>query len=236
MNRIGTCLLVALALLAAAAFAEGPAARVDETEFDFGTIEQGANVSHTYVIANDGDAPLSIGRVETSCGCTAAKPTRQLVPPGETTDIRVDFRSGDRKGKQHKVVTVHTSDPNAAQVHLILKGLVRVLYELDPPRLNLLRLAPGAVRTERVTLRSRDDADAIVNAITADDANLTIAAEDGTPIAFPLTIPAGAEVPLTAVYRMPEKPRGFYYGRATFEIDGSPPLHLRVSVRAKETP
>ena len=38
----------------------GPRIVFPETSYDFGTITQGANVSHTFVVRNAGDAPLRL--------------------------------------------------------------------------------------------------------------------------------------------------------------------------------
>ncbi|MEP0478836.1 MAG: DUF1573 domain-containing protein, partial [Nonlabens sp.] len=41
-----------------------------ETEFDFGTVEEGAVVEHEYKFTNTGSAPLIVVNAKGSCGCT----------------------------------------------------------------------------------------------------------------------------------------------------------------------
>lgn len=42
-----------------------------EKSIDFGDINQGDKVEHTFVFTNNGDTPLVISNVAVTCGCTA---------------------------------------------------------------------------------------------------------------------------------------------------------------------
>ena len=45
-----------------------PKMEFTETEFDFGTIDQGTNVEHVFEFKNTGEAPLVIVNAKSSCG------------------------------------------------------------------------------------------------------------------------------------------------------------------------
>jgi len=47
-----------------------PKIEFEESEFDFGTIEQGTAVEHIFKFKNTGEAPLVIVDAKSSCGCT----------------------------------------------------------------------------------------------------------------------------------------------------------------------
>ena len=95
-----------------------PQVGVQQSEHNFGDINQGDVVTHSFVIANNGGDLLKISSVKASCGCTAANPDKNELKPGESTNIVVTFNSKGRKGPQTKTVTVTTNDPEKPQVTL----------------------------------------------------------------------------------------------------------------------
>lgn len=103
----------------------GPTTAVSfgETEYDFGTIEQGESVSHTYTFTNTGSEPLIISNAKGSCGCTVPKWPKDPIAPGETGELLVEFNSKGKKGAQNKKVTI-TANTNPAQSFIYLKGNV----------------------------------------------------------------------------------------------------------------
>lgn len=94
-----------------------------ETEFDFGTIDEGEKVSHVYKFKNDGAEPLIISNAKGSCGCTVPKWPKDPIAPGESGEILVEFNSKNKKGKQSKRVTI-TANTNPTQSFLTIKGEV----------------------------------------------------------------------------------------------------------------
>lgn len=82
-----------------------PVMEFAETEFDFGTIDQGTAVEHKFSFTNTGDAPLVIVDAKSSCGCTVPEFTREPVAPGATGDMLVKF-NGSGKNQVSKTVTI----------------------------------------------------------------------------------------------------------------------------------
>ncbi|MEO8231526.1 MAG: DUF1573 domain-containing protein [Ignavibacteriota bacterium] len=99
----------------------GPKVGVQQLDHDFGDVNEGDIVKHTYVISNNGGDLLKILDVRASCGCTAAKPEMNELKPGESTNLLVSFNSKGRKGPQIKNVTVVTNDPDMPNVLLTFK-------------------------------------------------------------------------------------------------------------------
>jgi hypothetical protein len=67
------------------------ALRFDETVFDGGTLHgtAGATVDHPFTFKNTGSAPLRVGSIKTTCGCTAAVLGKDTYLPGEKGEIKV---------------------------------------------------------------------------------------------------------------------------------------------------
>ena len=121
----------------------GPKASAPQTEFDFGTVEQGKIATHDFTLINTGGDILKITDVHASCGCTVAKPDKNELAPGETTNIKVEFNSAGREGKQEKMIYVKTNDPNNPELKYKFTGNVSVVSEMKNNA-----LAPQLVFTE----------------------------------------------------------------------------------------
>ena len=84
----------------------GPQITIEEVSFNFGDIQQGDKVEHTFAFENTGTAPLILTNVQTTCGCTVPKWPREPIPPGEKAEIIVKFDSSGKMGKVNKVVKI----------------------------------------------------------------------------------------------------------------------------------
>ncbi len=97
--------------------------KFEETEFDFGTVDQGEKVTHIYKFANTGNEPLIISNAKGSCGCTVPSWPKEPIPVGGSGEIQVQFDSKGKKNKQSKKVTL-TANTDPAQTFLTIKGEV----------------------------------------------------------------------------------------------------------------
>lgn len=95
----------------------------EHTDFDFGVVDDGEKVRHTYKFTNTGNEPLVISSAKGSCGCTVPKWPTEPIPPGGTGNIDVEFDSKGKPGKQTKRVTV-TANTVPAQTFLNITGTV----------------------------------------------------------------------------------------------------------------
>jgi hypothetical protein len=101
-----------------------PKITVDNKIFNFGTIKKGDKAEHTFTISNSGKSNLIIRKVKASCGCTAIKPEKTVISPGEKTTITAIFNSAGKNGRQNKSITVITNDPLSSNVLLRVQGTV----------------------------------------------------------------------------------------------------------------
>ncbi|MEN8928756.1 MAG: DUF1573 domain-containing protein [Flavobacteriales bacterium] len=80
---------------------------LEETEYNFGTIIEGAVVTHRFVFTNTGNTPLLIAKVDATCGCTASKDyTRKPILKGEKGYIDAVFSSEGFPGNSDKTLTI----------------------------------------------------------------------------------------------------------------------------------
>ncbi|MBN2481983.1 MAG: DUF1573 domain-containing protein [Bacteroidales bacterium] len=95
-----------------------------EKEFNFGTFrESDGTVSHTFLFMNDGDLPLIINNVISSCDCTVSDWPREPVIPGQAGMIRVHYDPEGRPGSFTRAVVVN-SNAETPVVNLVVRGVV----------------------------------------------------------------------------------------------------------------
>lgn len=96
-----------------------------ETDYNFGTIQEGDTVTHVYKFVNNGNARLLISKASSSCGCTIAHWPKGFIKPNDTNSIKIVFNSKDKAGNQSKPITiVANTKPNETIINF--RGLVLV--------------------------------------------------------------------------------------------------------------
>lgn len=121
MKTIATTIFI---LLTTFLYAQGPKLEIVRV-YDFGTKQQGDNISHDFVAKNTGDKPLIFSRVASSCGCDVAYAKETLVEPGDSTIINYKYDS-KRIGVLNKSFTITSNDPVNPTVVVRVKGMVEM--------------------------------------------------------------------------------------------------------------
>ncbi|MCP9236088.1 DUF1573 domain-containing protein [Lewinella sp. JB7] len=101
----------------------------EQTEIDYGTIEQNADPYRVFTFKNTGTEPLIITNAVGSCGCTVPSYSKAPVAPGETGEVKVRYAT-DRLGKFRKRVTLTT---NVSKEPIVLTIMGEVLEKPAQP-------------------------------------------------------------------------------------------------------
>ena len=99
-----------------------PKASFDKQIYECGVVLWKHPVTATFKVKNDGDKPLVISNVTTSCGCTVADWTKTPIAPGQSGVITSTFDS-KALGHFQKSVGVY-SNASSRPVYLSLRGEV----------------------------------------------------------------------------------------------------------------
>lgn len=92
-----------------------------ETEvIDYGTIEQHSDGARLFTFTNEGDAPLLITNVKTSCGCTVPSYSKAPILPGKTGELNIKYDT-KRLGAFTKTITVISNAEGGNKI-LKIKG------------------------------------------------------------------------------------------------------------------
>jgi hypothetical protein len=101
-----------------------PVAYLKENQFQFGTVKDGTEINHTFIIANKGHAPLLIVKVNSGCGCTTVDYTREIQPGMEGRIIIKANTSGYQGQEFSKTIHVETNDPKQKVLTLFITGMI----------------------------------------------------------------------------------------------------------------
>jgi hypothetical protein len=178
---------VALAALAAtlagcAATAPTPGTTVPPTgvelvalqdHYDFGTVQNGPVVSHTFKLKNYGPDTISIKEVRSACGCTAVLASTRELAAGEEGGVEVALDTYKLSGEQSKRILVESSDPIRPELPLLLHGVVATDVHAAPARLYLGHLSAGAVVSEHVDVTLAPDVQ--VTGVTTESGRFSLA-------------------------------------------------------------
>jgi hypothetical protein len=124
-----------------------PAGFFNEKVFNFGTILEGTEVPHDFIIENRGDSILNVLNVKSNCGCAVASYTKE-IPPGKDGKISVVFDSKGSGGQdvEHKI-RVETDDPETGNFDLMVTGHVDPIVIIDPEKVILEGEAGKGIET-----------------------------------------------------------------------------------------
>ena len=105
-----------------------PRIAIDEPFYNFGSIGPSEVVKREFVIANLDEAPLTISRAYTTCGCTTADLTSAVIPPGKVAIMTVTLDAGyhDVRGQTvRRGVILENNDPRNANAEVWIQASVR---------------------------------------------------------------------------------------------------------------
>lgn len=80
----------------------------------------------------EGEAPVNIESVTTSCGCISADTDKKVYQPGETGEVKAVFKLGSFEGEVVKSLQVLSDDPTARSRQLQVKISIPKVFELTP--------------------------------------------------------------------------------------------------------
>ena len=86
-----------------------PVIKIEEANFDFGTINEGDKVEHIFKFTNTGNGNLMVINAQPSCGCTVPEWTKEPIKKGESGEIKIIFNSAGKSGQQQKTVYITTN-------------------------------------------------------------------------------------------------------------------------------
>ncbi|MCD6180245.1 MAG: DUF1573 domain-containing protein [Bacteroidales bacterium] len=108
VTLIGSASLFAQTTTTAAKNPDAPIISLEETLYDYGTIEQNSDGTHNFIYKNIGKEPLIFSKVRSSCGCTIPEWSREplLSQQQDTIKVKYDTR---RIGRFNKTISIFSN-------------------------------------------------------------------------------------------------------------------------------
>lgn len=104
-----------------------PKISVPSDFYNFGRIGPRDVVRRKFVIRNEGEAPLTISRAYTTCGCTTAEFSARVIPPGKVALVTLIFDAGfhDARGQTvDRGIIIESNDRNNSQAEIWTRASV----------------------------------------------------------------------------------------------------------------
>ncbi len=124
----------------------GPQAYFESKVIDLGDVPQHERIVGSVMVENHGNADLEIRNLSATCGCTVLEldESQRIVPPNGKQEITVFFNTEERQGRQRKLVSVLTNDPEYPVTELIVKSNVFASFQVLPAQfVALIDARPG---------------------------------------------------------------------------------------------
>lgn len=109
-----------------------PAAVVDETTYDFGAMEVGTKADYTFIIRNEGEAPLKLLKGPTTCRCTLSEVAEEPIPPGESVEVRLEWAMNELAPEFRQTADIFTNDPEHRTITFEITGSGVEVVQFDP--------------------------------------------------------------------------------------------------------
>jgi hypothetical protein len=104
-----------------------PSIAIPTSSYDLGHVGAKAVVKRKFIIRNTGEAPLTISRAYTTCGCTTAHLTARVIPPGKVALVTLTFDAGfhDTRGKRvERGLIIESNDRRNSKSELWVRAAV----------------------------------------------------------------------------------------------------------------
>lgn len=193
-----------------------------EELFDFGFVPIGFQLVHVYKIYNDGEADLRLNKLVPNCDCTRVIPKDTLIAPGDTTEIKIHFKTDDYYGPTKRHVAVHSNDPENPTILLEYSsniGFYPKYFRISPKSLFFLQ---GHKSKELNLLNAfKDKVEFTIE--LEDDSVFTIDYMDGI-------IPPGREFKIV-VTPNPELKKGTYESNFTIIYEQEKKVRITVPIK-----
>lgn len=116
---------------------------VGDAIFEFGKMNVDAIEKHTFLIRNEGDAPLQLEEAGTTCKCTLSTLAKKMIPPGETVEVELEWHPIAYAESFMQTATLRTNDPRKPELELRIHGaVVRAIY-MNPSEVNFGHVTAG---------------------------------------------------------------------------------------------
>lgn len=117
---------------AAAADGSQPVAEAEAPAYNFGVMEVGSTLSHSFTIHNKGQAPLKLNKGNTTCKCTLSHLEDSQIAPGASGSVTLEWQGKGEIGPFRQTADILTNDPIHPKLALSVEGELTEAVLIEP--------------------------------------------------------------------------------------------------------
>lgn len=109
-----------------------PVAEAEAPSYNFGTMEVGSTLSHSFTIHNKGQAPLKLNKGNTTCKCTLSHLEDSQIAPGSSGSVTLEWEGKGGVGPFRQTADILTNDPIHPKLALSVEGELTEAVSIEP--------------------------------------------------------------------------------------------------------
>lgn len=134
-------------------FSETPYLELKEKSFDFGKVDAGTVIEHSFVVKNSGDADLRIEKVVTGCNCLTDNDSNILIQPNTEKEFHIKLDTTGLSGVYNKNIRFFTNEEGHSFSSFMVKGYVNQLVMIEPAILDFVEMTATDDASKTKTFR-----------------------------------------------------------------------------------
>jgi hypothetical protein len=172
----------------------------EKREHDFGTVAKGADARYRLKLTNMYKQPVHIASVTTTCGCTAAKPSKDMLASLESAYIEVTMDTRKFSHQKDSSLTVVIDQPLHAEVRIPIHAYIRTDVVLTPGGAEFPPLTQGEDKEYKIDVAYAGRGDWKIKNVVSKNPNVSAKVvetrRDATNVNYSLLITVKGTAPL----------------------------------------
>ncbi|MBD3168119.1 MAG: DUF1573 domain-containing protein [candidate division Zixibacteria bacterium] len=213
--------------------AEDSGARIafDLEKWDFGYTPNRSMVVRSYFIKNTGDDTLRIEKVKPSCGCTSAPLAKDVLPPGDSTELVVGFKTQRFKGSVEKHIKITSNDPTNPTATIAFTAVVdedHPSLKAEPNKVNFVQILEGDKAEREIELTNTTNSKMMLVPVDGPEGDIKFKLKDEK-------LDPGESTKIEIEIDKDAKP-GLVEGSITMEVMASATARISIPIHAEVIP
>jgi hypothetical protein len=127
---------------------------VNGERYEFGSMDRNGHGTHSYIVRNDGDAPLTLSTGQPSCSvCIKVfQVAKEILQPGEKTEVKIEWDVKTSGEEFEQSGPLNTNDRIRPSVHLSIHGRVLDTVRADRSDIHFHDLSPNETASGSINI------------------------------------------------------------------------------------
>jgi len=154
----------------------------DGTTLDWGIVRPKDHpLNGKMIIKNSGTDTLKILNVQPTCGCTYAPLSKNLLLPGESTDLVITLSISNFEGPISKHIRIYSNDPKHSLMDVELKANIqREVFVTPNNMVSFTDLKVGQTAKQFLNITNKTQKDVKIFLVSVSPSEVQVKIKDGT--------------------------------------------------------